>query len=245
MYATERGYVRGDNVSRLSPSPFQGVAFKQTPARPFGWVISGGSCPVRTPDGERDESAPCLTRYEIIQVYDQRHVDDITWYLIGPNRWLPKESLSIVDPDPSRPEGVESDRWISVNLEQQNVAGYDSGELVYATLSSTGRDGTWTQPGAFQVWARLERDDMSGGVDEGYYALDDVPWVLYFDQARALHGTYWHDRFGTPQSRGCVNLSIADARWFFNFAQEGSWVYVWDPSGETPTDPTLYTAGGA
>jgi lipoprotein-anchoring transpeptidase ErfK/SrfK len=86
---------------------------------------------------------------------------------------------------------------------------------------------------------------MTGGIDEGYYFLEDVPWVLYFDQSRALHGTYWHDQFGTPNSRGCVNLSITDARWFFEFAQEGSWVYVWDPTGETPTDPALYSAGGA
>jgi lipoprotein-anchoring transpeptidase ErfK/SrfK len=86
---------------------------------------------------------------------------------------------------------------------------------------------------------------MTGGIDEGFYYLEDVPWVLYFDQARALHGTYWHNQFGTTNSRGCVNLSVTDARWFFEFAEEGSWVHVWDPSGETPTDPGLYGAGGA
>jgi hypothetical protein len=61
-------------------------------------------------------------------------------------------------------------------------------------------------------------------------------------------GTTWHDRFGTPVSHGCVNLSLADARWLFDWAppalppewhavlSDGSgtmplWVYVTSDSG--------------
>ena len=68
---------------------------------------------------------------------------------------------------------------------------------------------------------------------------------MYVDEARALHGTYLQYGFGAPRSRGCVNLSPGVAQWIFNWAQEGDWVYVWDPSGETPTDPALYGNGGA
>jgi hypothetical protein len=42
-----------------------------------------------------------------------------------------------------------------------------------------------------------------------------------------------------------VNISPADAEWFYNFANEGTWVYVFDPTGETPTDEELYGSGGA
>jgi lipoprotein-anchoring transpeptidase ErfK/SrfK len=85
---------------------------------------------------------------------------------------------------------------------------------------------------------------VTGGLPgESFYYLEDVPWVLYFDQARSLHGTYWHNRFGTPTSHGCVNMSIADARWFYDWASEDTWVYVWDPSGNTPTDPAVYGPG--
>lgn len=76
-----------------------------------------------------------------------------------------------------------------------------------------------------------------------FYYLDNVPWTMYFDQARALHGAYWRTRFGYPQSHGCVNLSLGDAHWLFNWATVGDWVYVHDPSGKTPTDPSLYGAG--
>ena len=73
-----------------------------------------------------------------------------------------------------------------------------------------------------------------------FYYLDNVPWTMYFDKARALHGAYWRTRFGYPQSHGCVNLSVGDAHWLYNWANEGDWVYVHDPSGLTPTDPALY-----
>ncbi|MDQ7033544.1 MAG: L,D-transpeptidase [Anaerolineae bacterium] len=75
-----------------------------------------------------------------------------------------------------------------------------------------------TDEGLFEVWARLERDGMTGatGAPEAY-ALQSVPWVQYFDGSNALHGTYWHDLFGYRRSRGCVNLSISDAGWVFKW----------------------------
>ncbi len=244
-YQSQRGFVRRGDVSPVTPSYYQGLAFGRTPDRPFGWINSGGSCPQRKPGGEADYVDYCFMRYEVVQIYQEKVVDGDPWYLIGPDEWLQGQFIAKVEPDPERPEGVQGDRWISINLKEQTLAAYEDGQLVYATVSSTGRYGAWTQPGTFQVWAKLERDNMTGGEGDGFYYLEDVPWVLYFDQARALHGTYWHNQFGTPNSRGCVNLSITDARWFFEFAQEGTWVHVWDPSGETPTDPSFYGTGGA
>lgn len=237
VYRSQQGFVSGNSVSRVTPSYFKGLAFARTPDRPFGWINSGGSCPQRTPGGVADFVDRCFMRYEVAQIYLEQVVDGETWYMIGPDEWLQAQFIAKVEPDTQRPEGVESERWISVNLDEQTVAAYEGGQLVYVTVVSTGRYGVWTQPGTFQVWAKLKRDNMTGGIDEGFYYLEDVPWVQYFDQARALHGTYWHNQFGTPNSRGCVNLSITDARWFFDFAQEGTRVCVWDPSGETPTDP--------
>jgi len=60
--------------------------------------------------------------------------------------------------------------------------------------------------------------------------------TFYFDKACALHGDYWQTRFGYPQSRGCVNLSVGDAHWLFNWAVQGDWVYMYYPTGLTPTD---------
>ncbi len=247
FYQVDPGeYIRADRVSRVTPSRFEGLAFSRTPARPFGWVISG-TFSRTAPGDEAPFSDHWLARLSVVQVFRSVEIDGLTWYMVGPDEWVEQRLLALVFPDPTRPAGVQGERWISVNLYEQTVAAYDQGQLVYAALASTGRQGTWTQPGVFQVWARLERDDMSGGLAEydSFYYLEDVPWVLYYDQARALHGTYWHAQFGYPSSRGCVNLTPTDARWFFQFAQKGTWVYVFDPSGNTPTDPSLYGAGGA
>ncbi len=40
---------------------------------------------------------------------------------------------------------------------------------------------------------------------------------MYFDNGISLHGTYWHDLFGYRQSHGCVNLTISDARYLFDW----------------------------
>jgi hypothetical protein len=248
VFLTPRGYVSGDQARKVRVPASPGLHFSRTPDRMFGWIISGGTCSQKTPGGVADFSNRCFMRNSVLQIYDIQRVGDWDWYKIGPDEWVEQRYLSIVDPDPTRPEGVDSEQWITVNLFEQTVEAYRGDELVFATVISSGRYGFWTQPGTFQVWAKLERDVMSGGIagaESGYYYLQNVPWVLYFDQARALHGTYWHGQFGTPNSRGCVNLAPTDARWIFEFAEEGTWVYVWDPSGSTPTDPSLYGPGGA
>jgi lipoprotein-anchoring transpeptidase ErfK/SrfK len=76
-----------------------------------------------------------------------------------------------------------------------------------------------------------------------YYYLEDVPWTMYYDEARAFHGAYWHNSFGYPRSHGCVNLSLGDSHWLFDWAAVGDYVYVYDPSGRTPTDPSLFGSG--
>ena len=247
IYGTVGGFVRSDQVSKIDPPPSPGLAFERTPERPVAWIINGGTCSQKTPGGLYNDQ--CFTRHALVQIYDRQNVDGWDWYQIGIDAWIEQRNLAVVKPDGTPPEGVDSDRWINVNLYEQTVEAYQAGELVFATVVSTGQYGTWTQPGLYQVWAKLERDVMTGGVssDEGgnYYYLEDVPWVLYFDQSRALHGTYWHARFGVPSSRGCVNLAPIDARWIYEFAEEGSWIYVFDPSGNTPTDPSLYGPGGA
>ena len=62
------------------------------------------------------------------------------------------------------------------------------------------------------------------GVD--YYDLPNVQWVQYFNSTgEALHGAYWHDDFGYPHSHGCVNLTNAIAKWFFDWGSVG--IVVW------------------
>lgn len=246
-YMLPSGEWMPGNGSRISYSDFQGLQFESMPNNAFGWVLS--DAPVKSAPGySTPETGKTFYRFDILQVYNTQEVDGMKWHLIGPDEWIEGRLIGVVYPNSSPPEGVNNGRWIEVNLEEQTLAVYDNYQLVFATLVSTGLEPFWTQPGLFPIYERKEIEDMSGASEadrSDYYYLQKVPYTQYFDQARALHGTYWHTYFGYPQSRGCVNLSIGDARWLFDWAKEGDWVYVHDPSGRTPTDPSLYGSGGA
>jgi lipoprotein-anchoring transpeptidase ErfK/SrfK len=123
---------------------------------------------------------------------------------------------------PSPGEVTGGTHWIDVDLSQQMVYAYAGDTVVNSFVVSTGTWMTPTVTGKYKIWIKLRYSDMSG---PDYY-LPNVPYVMYFYKGYGLHGTYWHNNFGTPMSHGCVNLSIPDAEWLYNFAYEGTVVNV-------------------
>ncbi|HCK67012.1 MAG TPA: hypothetical protein DHW49_12175 [Anaerolineae bacterium] len=115
-------------------------------------------------------------------------------------------------------------RWFDVDLSDQRMYAYEGDTLVRTFVVSTGTWQTPTIKGKFKVWIKLRSAPMSG---PGYY-LPDVPYIMYFSGDYGIHGTYWHNNFGVPMSHGCVNLSIPDAEWAYNFAVVGTVVNVHD-----------------
>jgi len=114
------------------------------------------------------------------------------------------------------------ERWIDVNLSEQYVYAYEGDVVVNSFIVSTGVAQTPTVTGNYRIWAKVRVQDMSG---PGYY-LRDVPYVMFFYEDYALHGTYWHNNFGTPMSRGCVNLKVDDAAWLFSWAAVSTLVSI-------------------
>ena len=76
--------------------------------------------------------------------------------------------------------------------------------------------------GQYRIYVKYRFADMAG---PGYY-LANVPYVMYFYQGYGLHGTYWHNNFGTPMSHGCINLTIDDAGWIYDFSVVGTVVNI-------------------
>ncbi|MBP1701055.1 MAG: hypothetical protein H6Q38_162 [Chloroflexi bacterium] len=254
FYMVEPGaWMTANDISRIGVVPlFQGLEFTRTPEHAFGWALqflSNGPIETKRTPGysNNDYTGHVINHQEVVQIYAVEQADDQEWYLVGPDEWLPDKVIARVIPNNTPPEGVAGDRWIEVNLYEQTMAVYDQRELVFATLIASGVEPFWTRPGLFQVTEKLETTPMRGAFEadrsDAYY-LEDVPWTMYFDQARALHGAYWRANLGFPQSHGCVNLTVGDSRWIFDWANVGDYVYVWDPSGTTPTDPSVYTSGG-
>ena len=113
----------------------------------------------------------------------------------------------------------EGEKWIEVNLSEQKLYAWVGDQMVNEFLVSSGISIYPTITGVFRMWMRTPTQTMSGGdlASGTYYNLPNVQWVQYFYGEYAFHGTYWHNNFGTPMSHGCVNLTIEDAEWLFNW----------------------------
>ena len=126
-----------------------------------------------------------------------------------------------------RPLGIDIDeKWVDVNLTTQTLVAYEGNLPVFETLISSGLTDHETVTGQFRMWLRFEKQTMDGrrlGYD---YYLEDVPYVMYFFEDYALHGTFWHNNFGRPMSHGCVNMYTPDAEWIFNWSELGTVVNV-------------------
>jgi len=232
-------FVHGDEIQLADQSMFRGVEITSQPQRPFGWVVSRNFTPSSEPGGDEDPRFGEMYRYDFFEVYGAvADEEGWLWYSLGDGRWIKQTHVSLVDVDP-RPEGVGPDEfWVEVDLYEQTLSAYEGDQMVFATLVSTGLKWWPTREGLFQVWDRWTATKMSGAEGrEDYYFVEDVPHTMYFDRTMeiALHGAYWHDRFGYTHSHGCVNMPVQDSEWVFQWSEEAEndlwvWVQTSDPS---------------
>lgn len=130
---------------------------------------------------------------------------------------------------PALPEGGRR-TWIEVSAVGGWLVAYEGERPVFATLISAGRgitirgtdgpvDLSSTPRGTYAIQAKLATTTMvHGEANEELRA--EVPYTQTFrGGGYALHGAYWHDKFGERRSRGCVNLSPIDARRLFELTE--------------------------
>jgi L,D-transpeptidase catalytic domain len=218
------------DLTQAASSPFSGVLIEQPLAYPMAWILLP-TVPSAIPGAKADPNATMLERYARVNLFATLTVDDEDWFLIGPAQWVPAHRVARVLPV-GKPADVKG-RWVAVDLYEQVLTAYEDDRMVFATMVATGlpRPQWGTNKGLFRIWARLLADDMAGAFGRpDYYNLKDVPWVMYFDNSIALHGAYWHDNFGYRMSHGCVNMSVTDAHWLYEWTAgfyEDTWVYVY------------------
>jgi hypothetical protein len=225
-------YIRTEDAVPVEVSEFHGVEITVQPERPFGWIVENVT-PSNEPDGEPNEAYAEMTRFTFFEVYEaQIGEEDWLWYEVGGGRWIRQTYVSLVDVN-DRPEDVGvNEYWVEVDLYEQTFAAYEGDRMVYAGLVSSGLNRWPTREGIFQVWSRYLQNKMSGAEGEiDYYYIEDVPYIMYFDRLNeiALHGAFWHDRYGYKHSHGCVNMPPLDAEWVFYWSAEGPndlWVWV-------------------
>ena len=217
----EGHWVKTDALGESSrPSRFAGVRLPEYDL-PYtmAWLlhhIRGAA----TPGGPESPNNPFLYRYTPVNIYAAVQVDGYNWYQIGLNQWVHQFKVAKIIPV-AKPAAVDTYKWVSVDLYEQVAIAWEGDRPVFATLISSGLRDWPTNEGVFHVYLRYSRTLMSGAYNRpDFYYLEEVPWTMYFDNDIALHGTYWHDGFGFRRSHGCVNLSIMDAHWLYEWAED-------------------------
>ncbi len=143
---------------------------------------------------------------------------------------IPGAGMTVSNPStatnsPSAPNAPVAGKWIDINISKQTITAYEGSNPVKTVLVSTGVAVHPTVVGRYKILSKYSSYTMSGGTPGvDYYYLPNVPWTMFFFKGYAIHGTYWHHNFGRRMSHGCVNLSIADAKWFYDWAPIGTTV---------------------
>jgi len=228
-------WVREDDLILVEDSNFTGFEIHAQPQRPFGWMVVDYWYSDK-PGAEPSQGALKLPRYTFFEIFDVVEASDgWLWYDIGNGRWMRQTYVSLVDVS-SRPEEIgEDEYWVEIDLFEQTFAAYEGDRMVYAGLISSGLNQWPTRDGLFQVWDRQTKAKMSGAEGKvDYYYIEDVPHTMFFDQDIALHGAFWHDRFGYKHSHGCVNMPPRAAEWVFNWSTDSPtdlwvWVHISEP----------------
>jgi len=209
--------------------------------------------PARSP-WLRDNQRPRVYYSQIFWI-DQIKSDDQgqAWYRInerfgfGDLLWARAEGfrpLTTADVEPINPE-VEEKRVV-VDVSRQALSCFEARREVHYAQVSTGimedmygnTFDEWETPvGVRPIWRKLVSVHMTGGTTGGGYDIAGVSWTtLFVGNGVAIHSTFWHNNFGEPMSRGCVNCRPEDARWIFRWTQP---IVPYDPG-----DITVQMPGG-
>jgi hypothetical protein len=234
-----------------------GAAIAIPDVLPLGYVTSSKTTMFSRAHGGPPRRGRAPGYHHMFHVTSEEDVHGTHYVIASDAEMYRDDEVTVIRAATTRPEGVgESETWIDVDLAHQSLVAYEGLLPVYATLVSSGRIRDPEDPlqthdtptGLWRIRSKYVTHTMDGDhATDGPYSIEDVPYVMYFELAFALHSAFWHDGFGRPRSHGCVNLAPADARWLFDWshprlpehwhtifpsdADPATWIYV---HGTTP-----------
>jgi hypothetical protein len=238
---TEGWWVPMRDLNPVVPIPFHGRELNG--ALDVAWVTTANALASKAPGKPKDLRLK-LAKFQELSVLEQRELAGHRWFRFAEGAWLSdRDARAPTHAEP--PMGLRpGERWIDVEIASQVLTAYVGERPVFATLVSTGRgaDGSVfsTPRGVHRLWVKLRTSNMDNLDDESAaenYAIQAVPWVMYFEKGYGLHGTFWHRDFGNKHSHGCVNLTPLDAERLF------AWTSPHLPPGWSAALPTSYEPG--
>jgi hypothetical protein len=207
--------------------------------------------PARSP-WLRNTEKPRLYYGQVLWI-DQIRTDSLgaVWYRVnerygfGDRFWARAEAFRRITPEEVAPINPEQDdKQVVVRIGDQSLSCFEGGTEVYFTRVSNGVnfdpqgnpiDQSSTPAGPHPIWRKAISMHMVGGTTGGGWDIPGIGWTtLFVGNGVAIHSTYWHNDFGTPQSRGCVNATAEDSKWIFRWVDP---VVPYDPGDVTVTMP--------
>ncbi|MDD9932268.1 MAG: L,D-transpeptidase [Myxococcales bacterium] len=198
------------------------------PRLPLGYVMSSKHSAYRLNDRgklRRERKKPGY--HHRFNIVGEVEIRDRGYWIADDGRHYRKKDTRRIDHRDKPKEIQDGEKWLDINLDTQSLVAYEGERPIFATLVSTGRvkdpldplKNFETPTGGFRITSKHLTATMDGDhALDGPYSIEDVPYVMYFQLAYALHSAFWHNTFGRPRSHGCINLAPADARFVFNWA---------------------------
>lgn len=138
-------------------------------------------------------------------------------------RVIPESELAPISPDVAA-----NQKRIEISLTSQLLTAFEANEIVLRTSISSGVQNsggvglpTETPKGSFNIYSKqpakyMGDNRLTDTLGDRY--LPGVPWTAFFAEGGyAIHGAYWHNNFGAPMSRGCVNVRPDIAQWLYRW----------------------------
>lgn len=205
--------------------------------------FEGHCIPAYTGPGIKYEKITDLRNGMVLKVKNKIEKDGQVWYQVYFDEWLrypdraknnwyiPSVAGHIVKDDGLLTKTqASSTKKIIISLTNHMLYAYDGDKEFLVTKVSTGVDTTPTPLGTFSVYKKTPSRYMQGpieGITDEPFDLPGVPWNLYFTKDGAvIHGSYWHERYGTEQSNGCINLPPELSKLLYDWVDVGTKVTI-------------------
>jgi hypothetical protein len=116
--------------------------------------------------------------------------------------------------------------WVDESSPETVNVWHNGNMIVSDAPANTGIPGAETELGTHNVYLRFEETTMSGENPDGsHYNDPGIMWVSYFYGGDALHA-FDRASYGSPQSLGCVEMSLSDAEAVYPYTPIGTPVTV-------------------
>lgn len=227
---TNGQFARTGDLAAAEPSAFKGQELSDGQALPLAFVVKRGVRSFRVEDDVVDKLER-LSYHEVLKLTGRyRTLRPIQYWAVQDGRYVRHRDVTVIRERHLYPDFASADqKWIDVSIITGTLVLYEGKKPVFATLVSVGRDrmgdpatSASTEQGTFEI---VTKHVTAAAADPRRFAegaaVYDAPWALELSNGQFIHGAPWHDRFGIEHGPGSLQLSVADARYVWQWVEPG------------------------